>query len=660
MAASLFCPLKIRNVEIRNRILSTGHQSFLAVDGRIGDALIAYHEARAKGGAGLIIVESARFHESSISAAPEVHAHTDAAIDGYRLLAQRVHAHGAKLFGQLSHSGRCSQLRTDGVRGVVYAPSSIPDNRFHTMPRAMPTAMVQDIIESCGEGARRMAEAGLDGVEILVSHGLLFAQFINPQTNRRDDEFGGSFENRMRPLTAALELCRNAFGQDRVVGIRISAEEHETDGMDADLVLDVCRYLARNNFVDYINTTTGSMAGPGGSIHVVPPMELTHAYVAPKAAAIRAEVNVPVFVAGRINQPQEAELVLAKGQADMCGMTRAMIADPDMPNKARNGQFDDIRACIACNQGCIGHFHQGASITCIQNPVSGRETRLAPASPTLALKRVLIVGGGPAGMKAAVTARSAGHEVILCEASTQLGGQANLAAQLPGRAEFGGLVSNLARELDQLDVEIRLKTKVTPDYVRQIAPDAVILATGSVPFTPDVDGLGEIHCTSAHEVLGGESGLGKKVVVADWRCDWIGIGVALRLAQNGHDVQLAVNGLHAGQNLQPYQRDVLVGQMHQAGVSILANARLFGADADTVYLQHTITGDAILCDSVDTLVLAYGTRPEILLESQLADSGIAILLAGDCLSPRTAEEAILEGMRAALSLDTNSSLEKSS
>jgi len=646
----LFSPLTLRGVTIRNRILSTGHQTFLAKNGQITDELIAYHAARAKGGAGLIILESARFHQSAISDLPEIHITQDTHIDGFRRLAEAVHSHGAKVLGQLSHSGRCSHMRIDGSRGVVYAPSSVPDHRFHTMPRVMPTEMVEDFIAELGQSAIRMAEAGLDGVEILVSHGLLFAQFVNEGTNQRDDKYGGTFENRMRALCDALGAARAAVGPDRIVGIRISAEELEQNGLEADVVLAVCKHLAERGLVDYINTTTGSMAGPGGSIHVVPPMEIEHGYVVPKASAIRSATNLPVFVAGRINQPQDADKFIAAGHVDMCGMTRAMIADEQMPNKAAAGALDDIRACIACNQGCIGHFHQGYSITCIQNPVSGRETKLA--HPTLSLKprRVLIAGGGPAGLKAAEVAAQSGHSVTLFEAGPRLGGQVNLAAMLPDRAEFGGLITNRKNELSRLNVDIRLKTPLTRALIEDLAPDAVILATGSTAYRPEIEGAEEAHIVDAHQVLLGQATPGDRVLVADWRCDWIGIGIAEKMVREGRHVRLAVNGMQAGMEIQPYQRDHLIGKLHTAGVEVTPYARLFGVDADTAYLTHTITGEAMIFEDVDSVILAYGAASDTRLEDALSDLNIPTHLAGDCLSPRTAEEAVLEGMRAALAL----------
>ena len=436
---ALFSPISLRGHEIRNRVLSTGHQTWLARANLPSDDMIAYHEARARGGTGLIIVESARFHESSFTDAPDLHIHIDDAIPAFRALAQAVHRHGAQVFGQLSHAGRLSRRMKGGLRGVAYAPSAVADNRFHTMPRAIPPAMIVDLTEAAGQAARRYAEAGVDGVEMVASHGLLFAQFLNPKVNLREDTWGGTRENRMRFLCDSLASARRLAGPNIVLGIRISVDEVEPDGLTTDEVTAICRELARQGAVDYVNVTLGSMAGLGGSIHVVPPMQVAIGYVAPHAGSLRAALSIPILVAGRINQPQIAERILSSGQADMCGMTRALISDPDMPNKARNGRADGIRACIACNQACIGHFHAGNPISCIQAPETGRELQFTAMPIVARPRRVLVAGGGPAGMKAAVTAARRGHHVTLCDTGARFGGQILLAEALPGRAEFGGV-----------------------------------------------------------------------------------------------------------------------------------------------------------------------------------------------------------------------------
>jgi 2,4-dienoyl-CoA reductase-like NADH-dependent reductase (Old Yellow Enzyme family) len=368
------------------------------------------------------------------------------------MVAEAVHKHDCKVFGQINHGGRIAYTH-EGMHLVAHAPSMVPDHRFHCMPRVMSTAYVWKIINAFAAAAGRMAEAGLDGAELTASHGMLIAQFLNPQTNFRDDEFGGSIEKRFRIVSAMIAATRQAVGSEFIIGMRISAEELEPDGLDQTAWLDICRRLNDEADLDYLSVTVGSMMGLAGSVHVVPPMTIDHAYTAPLAGIIKREVRQSVLVTGRINQPQLAEQVLALGQADMCGMTRALISDPQMPDKARTGRLDDIRACIGCNQACIGHYHQGVRISCIQNPVSGRELTLGTQPPAKTTRKVLVAGGGPAGMKAAAVAAERGHQVILCEKSERLGGQALLAQTLPGRAEFGVIV-------DQRPVNHRTQTNI--------------------------------------------------------------------------------------------------------------------------------------------------------------------------------------------------------
>jgi 2,4-dienoyl-CoA reductase-like NADH-dependent reductase (Old Yellow Enzyme family)/thioredoxin reductase len=647
----LFSPLRLRHLEIRNRIVSTGHQTYLAAKGGLpGEDFIAYHEARARGGAGLIVVEAARFHPTGFTDSPELIVASDDCIPGLKRLAESAHRHGACIFGQLSHSGRVTKRLTGGLRGVAYAPSVVPDQRFHTMPRALPLALIEELIAEAGKAARRFGEAGFDGIELLASHGLLISDFLNPRHNQRTDAYGGNFENRLRFLNDLLAVVRKNLGDGPVLGIRISAEEVEPGGLDKDEVIAICQALKALGAIDYVNTTYGSMQGLGGSVHVVPPMELPHAYVAPKAGTLRAAVGLPVLVAGRINQPQIAEAVLAAGQADMCGMTRAMISDPEMPNKARDGRVDEIRACIGCNQACIGHYHMGYAISCIQNPATGREVRYGRTDTATISKRVFVAGGGPAGMKAAITAAARGHRVTLFEAKPRLGGQALLAQLLPERAEFGGIVTNLEQEMKSAKVDVRLNALVSADLVRRETPDAVIIATGALPYHPAIEGADHAHVIDAWAVLEGRANAGGRVLVADWRCDWVGMGLAEKLAREGRHVRLAVTGTCAGQNLQPYLRDHMVGKLHRLGVEVIPYARLFGIDDDTAYMAHIVTGDPILAHDVETVVLALGHQPDTRLELELAPLGMALHLAGDCLAPRSAEEAVYEGMLAGLAV----------
>ncbi len=646
----LFTPHQIRGLEVRNRIFSTGHQTILAKNGSPSEEMAAYHEARAKGGAGLIIMESSRPFSDDVSASYYLDSSTDDCIPGYAMVADAVHKHGGKVFAQINHGGRIAYMN-EGMFMVSNGPSIVPDHRFHCMPRAMDVSYIENLVNAFAQAARRMAEANLDGVELVASHGMLMSQFLNPLTNHRTDQYGGSAENRFRFVAECIAATRNLIGPDKVIGLRISAEEHEPDGLDAAGWLEICNRLNQEPELDFVNVTVGSMMGPGGSIHVVPPMQIEHAYTAPTAGQIKAVMDKTIMVAGRINQPQIAEQVLADGQAHMCGMTRAMISDPEMPNKARAGNLDAIRACIGCNQACIGHYHMGVPISCIQNPLSGRELKLGAHPKAENPRTILVAGGGPGGMKAAAVAAERGHKVILCEAGKQLGGQALLAQLLPNRSEFGGIVTNLRYEMDQAGVDIRLNTTVDPALIDSLKPDAVIIATGAEPFRPDQDLGMEIsddsHTVDAWQVLRGEVNPGSNVVVADWRCDWVGVGVAEKLALEGCSVRLMVDGETLGQTLQLYLRTHWAGVMHKLGVEVTLYSRLYGADGDTVYFYHNASGEPIMAEGVDTLVLAQGHKQITTLEDQLRGMDLETHMVGDCLSPRSAEEAVYEGLMVA-------------
>ncbi len=641
----LFSPIRIRRCEIKNRIVSTGHDTTLPTTGLPNEALIAYQRARAEGGAGLIILQVAGVHETARYTARLLMANTDECIPGYRRIAQDCHARGARVFGQLFHPGREIMESQDGSLPVAYAPSAVPNERFHVMPRPLSRGLIGEIVAGYGAAAKRLRAAGLDGVEIVASQGYLPAQFLNPRLNLRDDEYGGSAENRLRFLREAIASARRSVDADCVIGMRISGDEKDPDGLTEALSLDAIVALAPE--IDYVSVVAGSSAGFGSAIHIAPPMAFQTGYVAPFAALVKQQVAIPVLVTGRVNQPQEAERILKSGQADLVGMTRAMICDPDMPKKAQAGRLDDIRACIACNQACIGHFHLGYPISCIQHPETGRELTYGTLKPIARPKKILVAGGGPAGMKAAAIAAERGHFVTLHEAAERLGGQALLAQQLPGRAEFGGIVTNLSREMEMAGVSVRLRSKVTRAMVESEAPDAIIVATGATPRAAEIEGVETGHVVNAWQVIKNEVNVGSSVVIADWRCDWIGMGLAEMLARQGCRVRLCVDGYMPGQRIHQYVRDHWAGVLHKLGVEVQPYARLFGIDGGSVYFQHASGGEPIVFEGVDTLVASLGHHRDGALERELEGWQGELHLIGDCLTPRTAEEAVLEGLKVA-------------
>jgi thioredoxin reductase len=513
------------------------------------------------------------------------------------------------------------------------------------MPRAMPIVLIKEIIEGFELSASHLRQAGLDGVELVASHGYLLGQFLNPKINLRNDEYGGTFEGRLRLLKDAVDATRRGVGDEMIVGVRLSGDEKDYDGTELEQMLEICSALDDDPNLDYFNITAGTSAGLVGSTHIVPPMEYETGYTAPISASIKATVTKPVFVAGRINQPQIADEIIKMDQADMCGMTRALISDPMMPLKAIRRDFEDILACVACNQACIGHMLNACSISCIQRPETGRELEYANISRTNSKKHILVAGGGPAGVKAACVAADRGHRVTLCEKSNSLGGQINLAQSLPGRAEFGGIITNLNNQLKKTTANIRFNSFVNLELIEELAPDVVIAATGATPYMPEIQGAEEAHVVNPWQVLDGKANVGGSVIIADWRCDWVGLGLAELLVKQGCHVRLAVNGMVAGQNIPQYARDAWIGKLHKLGVEIITHMRVVGVDSEDAYFQHTLSGEPVILNSVDTLVTALGHSAETKLEEDLSKHGISHHIIGDCLSPRTVEEAILEGLK---------------
>lgn len=643
----LFEPLELRGKRLKNRIMSSGHDTSMPIDNRVNAQLIAYHRARAEGGVGLIVLQVAGVHDSARYTSHVLMATDDSCIDGYRELVETCHAHGTVVLSQIFHPGREIMESADGLLAVAYSASGVPNERFRVMPRALDQAMIDEIVAGYASAARRLHEAGIDGVEVVASHGYLPAQFLNPRVNRRTDDYNGSLEHRLKFLREIIEAVRAATDEQFIIGLRISADERDAEGLTENESLEAVQHLQTQ--LDYVHIVAGTSASLGGAIHIVPPMAIAAAYLASEAATFKASLSIPLFVTGRINQPQEAELILARGQADVCGMTRALICDPLMPTKTLAGRAEDVRACIACNQACIGHFHKGLPISCIQHPETGRELVFGELQQAVKPKRIMVVGGGPAGMKAAAVAAQRGHAVTLYEASGQLGGQVLLAQLLPRRSEFGGASTNLQREMELVDVRVVRHTRVDRALVEQEQPDHVIIATGAEPYWPAFERGGELQVVDAWQVLREQVTLGRSVVVVDWRCDWIGPGIAERLVRAGHQVQLAVNGTHCGENLPLYVRDQMAGELHRLGIPIIPYARLYGCDDTTVYLQHTASGEPMLLENVDTLVLCQGHQPVDTLAAELQGL-VPFDRIGDCLAPRTAEEAIYEGLKVAWNL----------
>ncbi len=650
----LFEPITLGSTTIRNRIVSSGHDTVLDDHGHIGDDLVAYHEARAKGGAGLIVLQVSGVHETARYTSHVLMATDESSVPGYQAVAEAVHRHGATIFAQLFHPGREVM---DGERGMApraKAPSDEPQERFKVVPEALSTDEIKDIIAGYGRAAKRIADSGIDGVEIVASHGYLPIQFFNPSVNTRTDEYGGSPENRRRFLAEVAQTVRESVGPGVVVGLRISGEEKTEDGLVATEILNLIEHLDSLraddvDCLDYFSITAGDSSTLQGAVHIVPSMQIDPGYATSLSEQVKKITDKTVMVAGRINQPHEAETAIAEGRTDMAIMTRAMICDPEIANKSSADNVDEIRACIGCNQACIGHFQQGVPISCIQYPESGRELTFLPRPKVRTRRKVLVIGGGPAGLKAAAVAAEQGDDVVLCEKEPRLGGAVLLAQELPYRSEFGGAATNLSAEAARAGVDIRTSAPATQNLITEVAADHVIIATGAEQRMPALEVADDAFVIGARDYLreGPDLPAGR-VLVTDWKGDWIGLGIALRLAEAGRHVSLATAANFAGAAIQQYTRTLLVSQALRSGrIAFINDARLVGVDADTGYLQSTLCEVVHEVSGVAATIVSAAPRS---VPVDLDFGAASVTVIGDAVAPRTVEEAVYEGLTAATDL----------
>jgi len=575
----------------------------------------------------------------------------DSIIPYYQKIADAVHAHGAKIFTQLTHMGRRSRSDTERWLPLV-APSQIREPYHREIPHEMEKDDIRRIVRAFGQAARRAKEGGLDGVEISCAHNHLIDQFWSPRSNRRTDEYGGSLENRMRFGFEVLEEVRRTVGDDFIVGVRISGDEFLENGLTLDDMIEIARRLAASGLIDFVNILGGSAENYKNLAAIVPSMYFPPAPYVALASAIKAEVDIPVFHAGRIVDPVQAERILAEGHVDMVGMTRAHIADPHLARKAQEGRLEDIRQCVGANY-CIDRLYAGKPAYCIQNPVTGREAELAEIKPAPQKKKVVVVGGGPAGMEAARVAKLRGHEVILFEKEDRLGGQVNLAAVPPSRAEMAGITRWLELQCRKLGVDIRLGVEATPEMVLAERPDAVVVATGGRPHMgelhPDID-LSPLNgrVASIFDVLSGAVTPQGRVLLYDEMGDWAGVTTADYMASRGAEVILVTPDPRVAFELGDATFPVMYERLYRAGVEMIRDHRFVTWDEDgSVVLRNVYTFEKKRIPHIDQVVLWLGNLSEDGLYRALKGRVEELYRVGDALAPRGIHHALLDATRAA-------------
>lgn len=638
----LFTPLRIGGITIRNRIVSSAHMTGYGENNLPSDRLLYYHRDRAKGGVGLIITEVMSVHFTSPSYRHTIKCDNDAIIPWFNKIAEAVHEHGAKIFGQLSHFGRI--VGHEEFEVPIMAPSPIRPERFHIVPREMEIEDIKEIILAFGRSAKRIKEGGLDGVELQMAHGYLINQFLSPHSNRRTDKYGGSIENRLRFACEVMESVRENVGTDFVVGIKISGDEFVNGGLTLDDMREIVPKLVTSGKVDFVDVSASNSSEIHSLFMHIPPMGIPLGNLIHLAAGIKEVVNIPIICVGRINDPIQAEKILDSGYADMVGMVRANICDPEFPKKAREGRSDDILTCVACNQGCIERLQQNKSITCIQNPSVGREKEwgIGNIMPATTPKKVLIAGGGPAGLKAAAVAALRGHRVALFDKEEELGGQVRIAAKAPFREEFVGIVRYLSHQLEKLKVEVNLGNHVTVETIEEQKADAVVIATGSIPTIPKIPGGDQI--LSVYDVLEGKVEVGKNIMILDDESFRKAPSAAELLADMGKNVEIITKSFFVGSdmgistNLVPlYQR------LFSKGIVLTPNTWVNEISGDRITVYNIYSGIRRVIEKIDTIIVASHNQADNMLYRSLKGRVKELYAIGDCVAPRRVENAIYDG-----------------
>lgn len=647
---NLFTALSLGSKLAPNRFVFAAHQTNFATHNRFEQRHTDYYAARAAGGVGIIVLEGSIVHASDRPYEYCIFGYDDQVIAGYRLLAQAIHAHGGLALAHLTHSGMQGSSHVSQL--PLWAPSPVPEVNSREMPKEMDPEDIAAVVAGFAQAADYALAGGLDGVEINAGQDSLIRQFLSPLTNMRSDEYGGSLENRLRFAREVIRTVRDTIDKHQpgaVLGLRLSGDEYAPwAGIKPEDAAEIARLLAADGLIHFISVTSGSIY----STHMTRPgLFMPAGFAAHLAGTIKAAVPLPVFAQGSIVDAKMAAGLLVEGQADAVEMTRALIADPDLPSKVRAGRPEDVRPCILSNQDNIINMVQNPRLSCVNNPAAGYEgdSEFAPLTRVFTPQHVLVVGGGAAGLEAARVAALRGHHVTLYEQHAHLGGTLRLAAAAPGRERLALAVDWLEGQLGNLSVTMKLGVTVTPELVAAEAPDAVIVATGGRPGTlPGVDLSQAAAVVTPRQVLRGEVPAEPgKAVLLDVIGDQVGMGVAEWLADRGWQVEVVTSDMFVGQRLTasmeltPWnQRACARGITFRPQIDVhrVTGRTLIGSD----HFQHD---KEIRIEDIDLVVSVTYEVPNEDLYFALKQAGIRVYRAGDCVAPRYMSQAILEGYR---------------
>ena len=657
---TLFSPLTLRHKTLRNRIVFGAHTSNMADGGLPADRHFGYYRERARGGAAMIVIEPSPAHHTGILTRGNFRHEDDSVIPHFRRITDECHGEGAVMIHQIYHVGAHGDQ--DNSWSPYWSPSGTPSMHDPWGSHAMTEGEVRELVDCFVEAARRDRDAGFDGVDLFAGYNCLIDQFWSPITNRREDRWGGSLENRLRFAVEVIEGIRKMAGDDFIIGMTISGAEPYPGGLTIEDKQEIVSWFDERGMVDYYSVGTGSYLNQFSKI--VPSFHFNMLLGPPDAAKFKEVVkHARVTAEARIKTPGNAEKVLTEGKADLVSIVRGQIADPHLANKAKEGRVEDIRPCISCNQLCIGRRIRDYYISCLVNPSVSREAEWDGDStpPAAAPRDVLVVGGGPAGLETARVAAERGHRVTLVERGGELGGQFRLAAGQPERGEIGELLTWYQSQLEKLQVQVKLRTELSVEDVKAAGADAVVLCTGSTPSRsgfqrtlPHIDrlpGADQENVCTVHDVLEGNVVPGTNVLLLDdingW---WPASGTALHLAQQRHMVTVVTSAETSVAMLETSRTaDTMRERFAKFGVEVLLATSLLAWRGNTARLLNLYTGDEEERD-FDSLVLATTNTPEDHLARELAGSGVEVHAIGDTVSARTAAMAIYEARKLALTL----------
>ena len=650
----LFTPFQLGTYTLQSRIVVTGHAANF-LDAQMPNEDYGYYlRERAKGGAGMVTLGICAVHPTATSSHMNW---DDRIIPRYRRIAELVHEFPVPVIAQLAHPGRKAgpdQRQALDGDWLTVAPSAVPPPSFgsaQVMPHEMSIDEVEEIAAAFGQAAGRVRSGGLDGVEILVGSYALISQFLHGQSNHRTDKYGGAtLQERSTFMMEVLRTVRDAIGPDLLMGVRLY-DDLVSYSIDYEDLKTIAQLLDASGLLNYINIWIGAMAGERTVRHHVPPYYHAPGEYAWRSEGVKELVSLPVIGIGRINTPALAEEMLTDGKMDLVGMVRELIADPQFPNKARTGRVEDIRTCMACNQSCVGRYGLGLTITCIYNPVTGHEKIWADPGPAAVPKKVVVVGGGPAGMEAARVAAERGHQVVLFERSERLGGQVKLVMKTPMRESFEEIIRFGEKQLPKLGVEVRLGVEASVETILAENPQAVVLATGSEPFLPEIPGAEGKNVLNVDDVLKGAE-TGERVVIVDTQGTPPGSMVAEFLADQGKQVEIVTGLNYVGSGITA--RSVwthLYDRLLVKGVTMSPMTGVTRIGEDSVDVYHVVNPEITrTIESVDTVVISAGGQANDGLYQELKGKIEGLHAVGDCAQPRDIEMATYDAHKVAVAI----------